>query len=116
MLGAVLVGFLALGAGYAAAATCSFTTVGTTMQLKADCTTTAPIFIPNGVTTFDGQGHTITAVDPSGDHFRGAVLTTTGAVAHIKRVTITASNLKTTIPCNEGNDRLRGIFSDPRNL
>jgi hypothetical protein len=112
MLGAVLVGFTVLGAGHATATNnCDFTTVRTTMRLKADCTTNAPIFIPNGV-TFDGQGHTITAVDPSdlppNNHFRGAVLTTTGAVAHVKRVTITAAGLADV--CDTGDDRLRGIF------
>lgn len=111
ILGAVFGGLLALGAGQAAAAPCSFTTVGTTMKLKADCTTNAPIFIPDGF-TFNGQGNTITAVDPSGappnDHFRGAVLTTSGAVAHVKRVTITAFNLADV--CDNGDDRLRGIF------
>jgi hypothetical protein len=111
ILGAVLVGLSVLGAGHAAATTnCSFTTVGTTMRLNADCTTDATIFIPNSM-TLDGRWHTITAVDPPGDHFRGAILqNAAGATTvNIQYVTLTASGLSDPSPCHTGNDRLRGI-------
>ena len=56
-----------------AATTCVFDTTPSTMSLTADCTTDEPIFVPDGV-TLDGQGNTITAVDPPGDHFKGGVI------------------------------------------
>ena len=42
-----------------ATTTCTFTTVGTTMTLDADCTTDATILIPNSF-TLNGAGNTIT--------------------------------------------------------
>lgn len=108
LFGAVFVCSLAVGADRAAAATtCGFTIVGTTMQLNANCVTDAPLIVPDGV-TLDGRGRTITAVDPPGDHFRGAVIIAGGAVAHIRNVTVTASGLADV--CDIGDDRLRGIF------
>lgn len=95
----------------AAAGDCVFTTSGTTMTLAADCTTEESITIPAGY-TLDGDGHTITAVDPSGDHFRGAVLTNagTGTGISIHDVTVTAAGLANA--CDGGTDRLRGILLD----
>lgn len=78
-----------------------------TVRLVADCTTTATILVPDGW-TLDGDGHTITAVDPPGDHFRGAVVRNGGAVAHVTDVTVTASGLANV--CDGGDDRLRGIL------
>ncbi|MFO7546389.1 MAG: hypothetical protein R6W77_12930, partial [Trueperaceae bacterium] len=56
---------------------CTFVDDGTVMTLTADCTTDATIFVPDGY-TLDGAGFTITAVDPAGDHFRGAVVANAG--------------------------------------
>jgi hypothetical protein len=86
---------------------CTFTTIGTTMRLDADCTTDATIFVPNGF-TLDGRNHTITAVDPPADHFRGAVVQNAGTTAHVKNLGVTASGLANV--CDAGNDRLRGIM------
>ncbi len=93
------------------ASTCSFATdaTTTTMTLMGDCTTDESIAIPDGW-TLDGDGHTITAVDPAGDHFRGGVLENGGAVAHVRDVTVTASDLADV--CDGGADRLRGILFD----
>ncbi len=91
----------------AATTDCTFKTKGTTMKLDADCTTDATIFIDDGM-TLDGKGHTITAVDPPNDHFRGAVVANSGAVAHVKNLTVTASGLANV--CDGGADRLRGIM------
>ena len=57
--------------GAAWAGDCSAATLvtGTVERLTADCTTTVGLVIPAGVTSFDGQGHTITAVDPAGGAF-----------------------------------------------
>ena len=93
----------------AVAAGCAFDVSGTTWTLLADCTTDETILIPQGV-TLDGDGHTITAVDPVGGHFLGAVLKNAGTVAHVTNVEITASGLADV--CDGGADRLRGILLD----
>lgn len=90
-----------------AATTCTFNTSGSTMTLDADCTTDSTVFIPDGF-TLDGAGHMITAVDPTGGHFVGAVVQNGGATAHVKNLTVTASGLDDV--CDAGNARLRGIM------
>jgi len=90
-----------------AATTCVFDVVGTTMTLTNDCTTDETIFVPDGV-TLDGAGYTITAVDPAGNHFRGAVVENGGATAYVVNLTVTASALANV--CDGGDDRLRGIM------
>ena len=101
---------LALNVGLnAVAMPCSFTNSGTSMTLNGDCTTSASILVPNGF-TLDGNGYTITGVDPVGDHFRGAVVRNGGAVAHIRNLSVTVSGLAEV--CDAGGDRLRGIMLD----
>ena len=101
---------LALNVGLnAVAMPCSFTNSGTTMTLNGDCTTSASILVPNGF-TLDGNGYTITGVDPAGDHFRGAVVRNGDAVAHIRNLSVTVSGLADV--CDAGGDRLRGIMLD----
>jgi parallel beta-helix repeat protein len=95
--------------GVSAATTCTFATSGSTMTLQADCTTDATILIPNGF-TLNGNGHTITGIDPPADHFRGAVVRNGGAVAHVRRLGVTVSGLANV--CDDGDDRLRGIMFD----
>ena len=93
----------------AATTTCSFTTVGTTMKLNGNCTTDVTILIPDGF-TLDGRGRTITAVDPTGGHFLGAVVLNGGSSANVKNLTVTVSGLANV--CDGGADRLRGIMFD----
>ncbi|HEV8490279.1 MAG TPA: ExeM/NucH family extracellular endonuclease [Candidatus Limnocylindrales bacterium] len=90
---------------------CLFSDDPTTMTrtLLGDCSTSETIHVPNGW-TLDGDGHTISAYDPEGDHFRGAVVANGGAVAHVTDVTITTYNLADV--CDAGADRLRGILFD----
>jgi hypothetical protein len=85
---------------------CAFDVSGATWTLLADCTTDETIHVPN----LDGDGHTITAVDPAVGHFVGAVVANAGAVAHVTNVEITASGLADA--CDGGADRLRGILLD----
>jgi hypothetical protein len=92
-----------------AATTCTFTIVKKTMTLNANCITDSSIIVPNGF-TLDGAGHTITAVDPSGDHFRGGIVQNGGAIANVTNLNITASGLADL--CDAGGDRLRGILFD----
>lgn len=79
----------------------------TTIRLTDDCTTDHTLLIPDGW-TLDGDSHTITAVDPAGGHFLGAVVRNGGISAHVRDVTITASGLANV--CDGGADRLRGIL------
>jgi len=88
---------------------CTFTTVGTTMTLNGDCVTDTTIFVPNGF-TLDGDGYSITAIDPTGGHFLGAVVKNGGTTTHVTNLTVTASNLANV--CDGGDDRLRGILFD----
>lgn len=98
---------LAAATGTPALALCSFTTVGMTMYLDGDCTTDGTIYITDGY-TLDGNGNAITAVDPSGGHFTGAVVQNEGAVAHVTRLVVNTGGLANV--CDDGADRLRGIM------
>jgi hypothetical protein len=77
------------------------------MTLDGDCTTDETILIPDGF-TLDGAGNTITANDPSGGHFVGAVVMNEGSEAHVTNLTVEASGLINV--CDGGTDRLRGIM------
>jgi len=65
--------------------------------------------VPNGW-TLDGDAHSITAVDPSGGHFTGAVVRNAGDSASVSNLTVTADSLADV--CDGGDDRLRGILLD----
>lgn len=80
---------------------------GSSYTLLSDCTTDQSLILPAGY-TLDGNGFTITAVDPAGGHFLGAVVRNGGATAHVTGVTITATGLANV--CDGGDDRLRGIL------
>ncbi|MFS8084221.1 MAG: right-handed parallel beta-helix repeat-containing protein, partial [Acidobacteriota bacterium] len=102
---------MTLTASAAAEAQCTFTTsiAKKTMKLNADCIATASIIVPNGF-TLDGAGHTITATDPSGNHFTGGVIQNGGATADVTKVTINTIGLSDV--CDTGANRLRGILFD----
>jgi hypothetical protein len=76
---------------------------------QADCTTDTPVFIPDEH-TFNGAGHTLTAVDPSGGHFTGAILRNRGTTAHVSGLKLRAQRLLKSGPCDGGDARLRGIL------
>ena len=107
ILSFVLLLALALPTSAMAATTCTFSYSGMTMTLNGSCTTDATILIPDGY-TLDGAGYTITAVDPTGGHFVGAVLKAApGGVSHVTNVTVTVSILNV---CDGGDQRLRGVL------
>jgi hypothetical protein len=89
--------------------TCRWHDAGTTRYLDGDCITTETILVPDGF-TFDGNGHTITATDPAGGHFLGAVIMNGGTTASVIDLNVTASGLANV--CDGGNGRLRGILFD----
>ncbi|HYO56603.1 right-handed parallel beta-helix repeat-containing protein [Archangium sp.] len=86
---------------------CLFSLLDGRLALAADCTTDSTLLVPDDY-TFDGQGHTVTAVDPPGGHFTGAVIRNRGGTARVRNVTVTASGLKDV--CVLGAARLRGIL------
>lgn len=98
---------LAIAATAEAANDCIFDVSGTTMRLAADCRTDASIVIPSGM-TLDGGHHTITAVDPPGGHFTGAVVVNGGRTASVINTRLTAQSLANI--CDAGDGRLRGIL------
>jgi hypothetical protein len=107
----MLLTLLALSAALMAkaATTCMYLTVGTSMVLQSDCTTDAPIVVPNGI-THNGAGHKISAIDPPGDHFRGAIIQNAGASASVINTVIETANLENI--CESGVHKLAGIRFD----
>ncbi|ATB46160.1 right-handed parallel beta-helix repeat-containing protein [Corallococcus macrosporus] len=77
------------------------------LMLTADCTTEGTLYLPDGV-TFDGAGHVVTAVDPEGGRFQGAVLRNRGGTAHVRDVTVEARGLSEQA-CDAGEAGLAGI-------
>ena len=82
---------------------------GSVWRLVDDCITDTTLEIPDGV-TLDGNTHTITAVDPPGGFFQGAIVVARGRTASIVHTRITA-DLRSNV-CGEGEARLRGIYFD----
>ncbi len=104
--------FLLVSPGVSAQCVFNFDNLNKIMSLTADCTTDMTILIPDGF-TLDGNGYTITAVDPATGPFLGAVVRNGGPTAHVRNLTITTSSLANV--CHEGgvpDERLRGILFD----
>ena len=100
---------IALVASSAAATNnCVFTTTTKSMILTASCSTDATILIPNGV-TLDGKGFKITAIDPPGGNFTGAILRNAGKVANVTNLFL-RTNLADV--CNADADKVIGILMD----
>jgi len=105
-----LVALLLLGlTGRAHAADqCLFRETGDrTWTLEADCSVTASIVLPDGI-TLDGAQHTIVAVDPPTGSFRGAIIASAGSTANVINTVLSSAMLANV--CREGNDRLRAIY------
>ncbi|HEY7107610.1 MAG TPA: right-handed parallel beta-helix repeat-containing protein [Acidimicrobiia bacterium] len=122
MIGAALVTSFVVAtsptAGAAAAKTkaksatkaCTFDQANLTMTLVADCATSTAIAVPDGW-TLDGRQHTITAVDPRGGRFTGAVITSAGTTAHVENVTVVGAIApRTGADCKTGDEAFRGIY------
>src|SRR6476620_12514303 len=86
---------------------CLFLESGTTWTLDSHCTIDASIVLPDGV-TLDGAHHTIIAIDPLEGTFRGGIIVAGGASASVTNTVISALLLANV--CQEGNERLRGIY------
>ncbi len=107
----VVVMLYGLGTQKAHAATdCVFETRGSTWLLQADCQTDQTLSVPDGF-TLDGRGHRITALDPAGGHFLGAIVRNAGATAHVRNLTLDTTTLANVCdPVTPVDDRLRGIY------
>ncbi len=86
---------------------CDFADTGTSLDLNGDCTTTATIFVPDGY-TLNGNGYTITAVDPEGGHYVGAIVQNAGASMNVQNLTVTADALANV--CDADPNWLVGIL------
>ena len=105
-----LVDGLSLASSTPVTTNCNFVfSGGQYMDLRNDCTTDGTILIPNGY-ELRGYQHTITAIDPPGAYFVGAVVKNAGASASVTRLKVTTSGLDDV--CHAGDDRLRGIMLD----
>ncbi len=75
---------------------CNVTQAGSTITLTSNCTTSTTITVADGMTV-DGDGYSITAIDPVGDNFTGPVLKaatgtpTTPATLNVKNLNVVAS-------------------------
>src|SRR4029079_11766274 len=89
---------------------CSATQSGTTITLTSNCTTTSTISVADGITV-DGDGYTITAVDPVAGSFSGPVLksatgtATTPAAMNVKNLNVVAS-----LGANIATSSLSGLY------
>jgi hypothetical protein len=88
---------------------CEYRLEQQTLTAQADCITDTPLFIPDGH-MLDGAERTLTAVDPVGGHFTGAILRNRGPQADVSRLKLRARGLLKSGPCDGGDDRLRGIL------
>ncbi|WP_342377808.1 right-handed parallel beta-helix repeat-containing protein [Myxococcus stipitatus] len=91
-------------------APCEATLGASEVSLTNDCTTEQSLWIPDGY-TLNGARHVLTAVDPRGGRFLGAVLRNRGTTAHVRDVTVTARGLSEQV-CDDVTTRLRGILFD----
>jgi len=98
---------LSLGAAAQAATNCSFRRGFRTWTLRASCTTDETIVIP--VANLEGRGFTITAHDPPGGHFRGAIVRNGGPELNVAELRLTAEGLNPDA-CDADDDRLNGIL------
>jgi hypothetical protein len=93
---------------------CAVSVSGTTITLLSDCTTDHTLHVPNGW-MLNGAGFTITAVDPAGLHFLGAVVQGDAgtSLTTVKNLGVTASGLIDVCdPSSPTDTRLRGILFD----
>lgn len=108
LLAATLAAGIALGSAWADTS-CTFTVTGTGHVPRLGLLDRRPIVIPDGL-TLDGAGHSITAFDPLGGHFKGGGVVNGGTTANVEHLTILTHNLANV--CDGGADRLRGVMFD----
>lgn len=86
---------------------CDFTDTGSSLDLNGDCWTTETILVPDGY-TLKGNGYSITALDPAGGHFLGAVVANAGSSMNVQNLTVTADGLSDV--CDADPNWLVGIL------
>ncbi len=108
----ILPGGVAAAADPSVETACTGTMSGSIFTLSADCETTVPLSIPDGV-TLNGAGHTISAHDLVGTpgSFNGAVLSNAGTSMSIEDLTIMGTGFTQTQPPGScGRATLNGIW------
>ena len=89
---------------------CSVSQSGTTITLTADCVTSTTINVADGVTV-DGNGFTITAVDPSGGNFNGPVVkSATGTSGVPATLNVRNLDLSASLAPNVAIGSLSGLY------
>lgn len=79
-----------------------------TQRLQEDCVTDETIFITNGW-TFDGDGHTVFALDPAGDRLQGAIVMVGEGGGNIHDVVIDGGGLAAPCLPDGGATALSGV-------
>jgi len=108
MLALAFVGIMIMAVGTAFSATDCTWSPGPEGQmiLDADCSTDTSLGLMAG--TWDLDGHSVTAMDPPGDHFRGGILEALEDGVHVMNGVVATDGLANA--CDGGEDRLRGIY------
>ena len=96
------------GAGTACQDVIEHDVAAQTQRLLADCVTDETIFVADGW-SFDGDGHTIFAVDPAGGRLQAAVLTVHSGTADVHDVVIDGSRLEEPCLIDGGASALGGL-------
>ncbi len=103
----VLIATSAEAAGLGA---CNASQTGSTVTLIANCTTSVPITVADGVTV-DGDGYSITAVDPVGGNFGGAVLkSATGTPSAPATMNVKNLNVVAALAAHPATSSLSGLY------
>src|SRR3954451_25221056 len=89
---------------------CAATQSGTTITMTANCTTSTTITVADGMTV-NGDGYTITAVDPSGDFFSGPVLkSATGTPSPPPTMNVKNLDVAPSLAAHAGTLSLSGLY------
>ncbi|NOK00463.1 MULTISPECIES: right-handed parallel beta-helix repeat-containing protein [Myxococcus] len=82
---------------------------GNVLTLAGNCATYSTLLIPDGY-VLDGAGHFIMALDPPGNHFKGAIARNCGGSAFYMNLRLMLKGLSDV--CDTGDDALAGIRFD----
>ena len=92
--------------GTAALGACEVSVTNSTITLQSNCNTAVTLAIPQGF-TLEGNGYTVTAINPASGSFLGAIIKAGGTSAIVNNVTIATAGLT---GCQDGVTGLRGIL------
>ena len=90
---------------------CNFLVTSKKWTLQGPCQTDETIVVPKGF-TLEGQGFKITAKDPAGGNFQGAIITNGGSGLNISNLFLRTSQTEMADVCNPDPGKLVGILLD----